>query len=198
MRIDRDLIAAAAERSRPMRDSIGRNDIESWIRSLPDVEKNRLLVDVALDGTSVQAELLKRFRDASRPRQSCTGNARNVAHLLAAAERRAHARQRKEEKQAERERARHEREAQRARERYLKDLAKREAEVWLKIDRLIMTKQPKNYDEAVTLLNDLRDLGRRDGKTNAFAVRIRQIHAQHQAKPTFIRRLRNAGLLDSA
>lgn len=148
-------------------------------------------------GASSQAELLKRFRDSRGRGQSPAGTKRTAAQLLAAAGQRAGDRHRKAAEQAERERARREEQARQAREHYLKDLAKREAEVWLKVDQLVATKQPKKYDEAVTLLSDLRDLARGD-KTNAFGSRIRQMQTQHQGKPTFIRRLRIAGLLDVA
>ena len=68
----------------------------------------------------------------------------------------------------------------------------------MKVDQLIATKQPKKYDEAVALLRDLQDLGRRDGDTGEVRARLRQIQMQHQGKPTLIRRLREAGLLDVA
>lgn len=197
MRIDRDLIVVAAERSHDIDESVTRGEIESWIRSLPEAEKTRMLIDVALDGARTQTELLKRLRGARAPGQSRAGKRRTAAQLLAAAKQRADDRHRKEAEQAERERARRDKQARHAREHYLKNLAKREAEAWLKVDRLVATKQPKKYDEAVTLLSDLRDLARAD-KTNAFGSRILQMQTQHQGKPTFIRRLRIASLLEIA
>ncbi|MGH8654762.1 MAG: hypothetical protein ACREYE_22505 [Gammaproteobacteria bacterium] len=45
----------------------------------------------------------------------------------------------------------------------LNELARREPETWRKVDLLIATKKPGDYDEAVKLLRDLRDLGIREG-----------------------------------
>jgi len=196
MRIERDLIAAAAESSDDAEELPARNEIETLIGSLSEAERVRLLVDAAVAGASPQAELLKRFRNSLGPGQRHAAQARTVAELLAAAEVRANERHRKETEQAHRRRARREEEERRARERYLKDLGSRKAEVWVKVNQLIATKQPKKYDEAVALLRDLRDLERRDGQTGEVEARLRQIHMQHQGKPTLVRRLRKAGLLD--
>jgi len=68
----------------------------------------------------------------------------------------------------------------------------------VKVDELIATKQPKKYDEAVALLRDLCDLGRREGETAEFETRLQRIQMRHEAKSTLIRRLREAGLLDVA
>ena len=198
MHIERDLLAAAAERSEDAEELVPRNEIETWIRSLSEAEKVRLLVEAVVAGATPQAELLKRFRDSRDPRQCRAAKARTVAELLAAAEKLADERRRKETERANRERDRREEEERRARERYLKNLAPRKADVWVKVDQLIASKQPKKYDEAVALLRDLRDLGRRDGNTREIGARLRELQIQHQGKPTFIRRLREAGLLDVA
>lgn len=99
-------------------------------------------------------------------------------HLTYLAERRAEERRR--------------REAERAR--YLDKLARREAEAWRRIDALIATRQPRRYDEAVTLLQDLRDLGRHQGRTAEIEERIRCLQDKHAGKPSLLDRLRRAGL----
>jgi hypothetical protein len=114
-----------------------------------------------------------------------------------AAKARAEARKHREKERAERERVRREQEARAARERHLNDLAKRGVEAWAKVDQLIATKQPKKYDEAVGLLCDLRALAMRDGKDQEASAHLKRIWTQHEGKPTFISRLRKAGLLDS-
>jgi hypothetical protein len=180
LRVDGDLIAAAAEGSAQQEASIPRGEIERWIQSLSEAEKTRILLDVALDGPSPQAELLKAFRTSRSPQKERTGKARTVAQLLAQAGKRATERCHREAEQAKRELARREQEVQTARERYLNDLAKRQAEAWSKVDQLIATRQPKKYDEAVALLSDLRELALRDGEARAVVARLWRIQTQHE------------------
>ncbi len=86
------------------------------------------------------------------------------------------------------------RQAAAARAKHLDEIAGREPEFWARIEGLIATKQPNRYDEAVNLLKDLRDLARRDGKDNEFERKLNAIHAAHARKPSFLARLRKAGL----
>jgi hypothetical protein len=197
LRIDGDLIAAAAEGSPTEEDPVPREEIERWIQSLPDAEKTKLLLDAALDGPNSQAELLTKFRNSRSSGRRRTVKARTVAQLLLAAKVRAEARKHREKERAERERVRREQEARAARERHLSHLAKREVEAWAKVDQLIATKQPKKYDEAVALLCDLRELAVRDGKDQEVSAHLRRIGTQHEGKPTLVSRLLKAGLLES-
>jgi hypothetical protein len=71
-------------------------------------------------------------------------------------------------------RARRARQQQAARERYLAGLAKRIPQAWQRIDALIATKRPRDYDAAVTLLSDLRDVGEQKGHAVLFAKRVSQ------------------------
>ena len=196
LQVDSDLIAAAAEDSPQQEASIPREDLKHWIQSLPEPAKARMLLDVALGGPNPQAELLKAFRDSRSPGRWRTGKARTVAQLLAQARTRVKERCRREAEQAKRELARREQEAQAARERYLNDLAKRQAQAWSKVDQLIATRQPKKYDEAVALLCDLRELAQRDGEARAAVARLQRIQERHEQKSTLISRLRKVGLLD--
>ncbi|MDH3316100.1 MAG: hypothetical protein OER43_10080 [Gammaproteobacteria bacterium] len=195
IRIDRDLIAASAEGSCD-EGSIPQGEMKRWIRSLPDSERTRMLLGAAVGGCHPQAELLKGFRDARGPVQGRTVKARTVAQLLKAAQERAEVRRRQAKERAERERARREQEARAARERYLSKLAKRGVEAWTNVDQLITTKQPKKYDEAVALLRDLQELAVRDGKDQEVSAHLRRIWMQHEGKPSFIGRLRKAGLFN--
>ncbi|MGH8633987.1 MAG: hypothetical protein ACRET7_07635 [Burkholderiales bacterium] len=198
LRLDDDLIEAAAAGSSDEEKPVLREEIERWMRSLPDAEKTRMLLDSALDGPHPQAELLTKFRESRSSGRRQEGNTRTVAQLLKAAKERAELRRRQAEERAERERVRRQQEARAARERYLNDLAKRGEDAWDKVDQLIATKQPKKYDAAVRLLSDLRELAARARKDQEISARLRRIQMQHERKPTFISRLRKAGLLESA
>jgi hypothetical protein len=94
---------------------------------------------------------------------------------------------------AAREKARREREAAIARAQHLAALAGREPAIWKQVEGLIASKQPKRYDQAVTLLVDLRDLAARNGEAE-FQQRLEELRAAQARKPTFIDRLEKAGL----
>jgi hypothetical protein len=74
----------------------------------------------------------------------------------------------------------------------IRGLAKREREAWRQVDALIATKRPRDYDAAVTLLSDLREMSGRKGRAGPFGQRIDELRAAHAAKPSLLARLRRA------
>lgn len=199
LRIDEDLLTVAAERSlelpetKPAQDAWAR-----WVRELPESEKDALLLQAAHDGgVHLQAELLRRFHGAdaaaARPETGESGG-RMLAELLEAAERRAALRAQRQAEREARERARREREQAAARAAYLDSLAGSEGELWRQVETLIDTKQPAKYDQAVPLLNDLRDFAVRQDDVRAFENRVRTLRLQHAKKPSLMERFDRAGL----
>jgi hypothetical protein len=93
----------------------------------------------------------------------------------------------------ERAKARREREAATARGKHLEGLAGRESKQWSEVDTLVATKQPKSDDQAIRLLVDLRDLDTR-GKGGDFRPRIEALRQAQARRPSFIERLKKAGL----
>ena len=197
LRIDNDLIEVAACGSPALAEFRLGEDFQQWVSVLPDSEKTALLVDLAKGGElHVRAQLLRRFRAAiESPRQTVMSpQSRTVADLLTSSRRHGEERRRKEAERQRRERARREREATAAREKYLAGLAQREPEVWARVDALIATKRPGDYDQAVQLLKDLSDLGIRSGRSTEIQAHIHQLQDQHVNKPSFLRRLAQCGL----
>ena len=199
LRIDGDLIAVAAERSLDASDeanSVQDQDLEPWLAALPEADKTGYLVRLAAgDGLHLRAELLQRYgRERQIPEAGAAPGARSIAALLAAAKARAAERQRRAAEAEARERARREREEAERRARYLDQLAAREAETWREVDALVAAKLPSDYDRAVRLLGDLRDLGAREGRTAEVAARIGALQGRHARKSSFLRRLEEAGL----
>ncbi len=198
MRLDEDLLAVAAEASGDERSGLSRGEIEARIQALPEAEKTALLLRF-IDGGDphLAVELRRRFAGAEADSASAGGatGRRTAAELLAAGEARAEERrQRAAEREAE-ERARRERAQAAARAKYLDDLAKREDMAWRETEALINTKQPNNYGRALDLLKDLRDLGARTGKDDAFAAALRSLRDRHARKPSFVQRLVKEGLV---
>ncbi len=120
--------------------------------------------------------------------------ARRVAHLLDAAQR--HRDERERQAARERQRAQEERGrvAVAARNRRLDTLAAGGERPWRQVTELIDTKKVSQYDTAVTLLSDLRDVTGRDGDPVAFARRVRELRTRYAGRPGLLQRLDRAGL----
>ncbi|MDW4909437.1 hypothetical protein RB628_29875, partial [Streptomyces sp. ADMS] len=67
-------------------------------------------------------------------------------------------------------------------------------QAWQDIAHLIGQKQPGPYDNAVTLLKDLREVHDRAGTPEEFVRRLHALREQHRGKSSLMRRLTNAGL----
>jgi hypothetical protein len=196
LRIDRDLLHVVAQASAPMEEVTPRRDeVRAWIAGLPVTEKNDVLTRLIVDGEqSLIVELLQRFLKAQPGgANQAPGTRRTVGELREAAEAYTKERRRLEAEKQARDKARREREAALAREKRLDGIAGREPKLWAEVDALIATKQQKNYDEAVKLLVDLRDLYART-KGGDFGLRITRLRQEHARKPSLIDRLDTARL----
>jgi hypothetical protein len=195
LRIDDELIeVAAAGSSGEAPAGPSRDDLKRWVKSLPAVVKDDALVRFLADegDLALRAELLRTFRDDTRPKgqpKSASSERRSVAQLLAARDSLIAERRRKAAEQQAREKAKREREQAEARSKYLDELARKEDKSWREIDELIASKQARNYDRAVELLVDLRDLAQRSGTEAAFRSRVGQLREQHRAKSSLRERL---------
>ncbi|WP_420127194.1 hypothetical protein [Longimicrobium sp.] len=193
LRLDSALVQVAAQNSAPMTAGPDETALPGWIAALPEAEKTELLVRVAgAAPMAVRSELLHRFRMAHRTDHAAAEGVRTVGELLEAADRIAEERSRIEAEQKARERKRREREAAAARALHLDGLSGRDEELWDQVDCLVPTKQPQSYDQAVSLLKDLRDLAIRDRREPAFAARLQGLRNAHAKKSSFLDRLRKA------
>lgn len=195
LRLNADLLAIAAQGSALFEqtgDDLG--DLAAWLTHLPAIEKDQLLVRVAQgEAARVRMELLRRYRGDTTPAVP-TRARRRVADLLdnAARQRAAHER-RAAEKRPEAE-ARAERARTVARERRLDKLADTQDLAWSRVEAMIATRKPAEYDAAITLLRDLQALAEREDRYDRFterSVALRQTHARIRA---LIERLDRNGL----
>lgn len=196
LRIDPDLIAAAAAGSVPP--TVGEPtaaQLRAWVVGLPARDKDAILTDLITgDDSHLRNRLLRRYRAAHPTAASTPTAARTAGELLAtAAELRAE-RERRDAEQREREWVRRERFAAAARQRHLDTLAVDQPAAWQRVDEFIATKKPREYDTAIQLLVDLRDLGERDGDSGLFQQRLAELRAVHARKPSLLERLNLAGL----
>ncbi|MEK6302377.1 MAG: hypothetical protein AABO41_16830 [Acidobacteriota bacterium] len=196
LRIDSDLLHVAADSSQSLEDSgLERDDVRRWVASLPSEEKDELLTNIVADGGQAAVnELLHRFnKEGSASQTDALPPRRTVGDLLRAAETVAAERLRVEAEKRAEERTRRERETALEREKHLDSLMGREPKLWAEIETLIVTKQPKRYDQAIRLLADLRDLDAR-AKGGDFQMRMEALRQAQARKPTLIERLKKAGL----
>jgi len=195
LRIDGDLLHVAAEASPPISDfGLDRDEMRVWVGQLPAKEKDDLITNLMVDGDHAQiAELLQRFlkRQAESPVPATP--ARTVGQLLRAAEAYTTERKRIEAEKRAKEKARREREAAIVRGKHLDSLVGQEKKLWAEVDKLVATKQPRNYDQAVRLLVDLRDLAAR-GEGGDFSLRLEGLRQTHGRKLSFTDRLEKASL----
>jgi hypothetical protein len=198
--IDDDLIEVAARASsRTTENTANRKKLESWVRELPEDEKDTLLLRLLDDDPQLGTELRTRFaKQTQAGRQSGhaskSENRRTAGELLLAADELVEEKKRRAAERAAAEKKRLEKEKEAARAKYLDDLARKADKVWRKVHDLISTKQPARYDEAVKLLIDLRDLATRQDDVHSFQVRHRELCEKNAKKPSLLRRMEKSGL----
>jgi hypothetical protein len=193
MGLDRNLVAAAVEGVPETSAVPPAKEIDRWIAALDEHEKVTLLSRVARGETGVGAELMRRLRRET-PSPTAQRPLRTVAALRARAEVLAEQRRQGIVARNAKERARRERETAAARDRHLNTLAKRQGNAWRRVETLIAAKRPADYDAAITLLKDLREVGERKGQSVEVTDRIRALREVHAKKPSFLARLKKAGL----
>jgi hypothetical protein len=198
MRIDTDLIVVAAKNSASKdRQAEYQKELRAWISNLPEKEKDDILFRMVKDhDPHLGIELMQRFQQllSTEDNYAMGEKLRTVEDLMTKAEAYAAEKKRRIAQQKAEKRARKKRQEAIAREKYLNDLAKREDKVWKKVADLIETKRQPDYDEAVKLLVDLRDLSKKINKESMFKDKMRSIYEKHSRKPSLVRRLKNAEL----
>lgn len=177
MRIDDDLIAVSAAAS-ASENKIPTDDkkLKSWIKNLSSNKKDEIIFRLINEndphlGNELQQKFQNELSDKA-PQKTDANEPRSIVDLLEKAEAFTKERQRRIAEQKAKDKARRGREAAIARVKYLNDLDKQQDNIWKKIDALILTKKPKDYDEAVRLLVDLSDLGKKNKTTGEFKTKI--------------------------
>ena len=198
LEIDEDIVEVAAQASSPLAARLSRKELSAWIRRLPEKEKDELLIAAAVEqGERWRNDLMQSFGRKSLQQTSdgpAESQRRKAGDLLAAAHARAKERARllNEHRVTEAAKRRAQDEANRAR--YLDQIGRRHPEIWNQVAAHIQTRQPKDYDRAVSLLTDLHDHAVRRGQTAGFQTALEKIRQVHAAKESFLRRLAKANL----
>jgi hypothetical protein len=187
LRLDPDLLAAAAEASEPLTEAApSAAALRRWVQALAAADKDQLLLRVLRgEGAMLRSELLRSFHGHSGDRTA--KGSRTAGDLLAASEKAWAKRHEAQRRREAADRKRREQEAAAARAKRVQALASNPTKAWQQVDALIETKKPKEYDAAVTILLDLQDLD-----TVAFATQLGRLRAQHARKPSLIDRFDRA------
>ncbi|HEY4174203.1 MAG TPA: hypothetical protein VGM42_14330 [Rhodopila sp.] len=190
--IDRDLLAAAAERSAdPLAGQPASSDkVGTIIAAMTDREKTNLLTRVFDGDPHLPSELrtFVRQRLASKTDTAAVA-ARTVGELRDRAEAIRIARDHAEAEKAAAEQRRRTEEAERSR-RARPDATRRRGEsVWREIETEIERRSAAGYDKAIDLLRDLQTISKEKGTQEDFARRLQRIRDRHVRKARFIDRL---------
>ena len=198
MKINPDLIEVVAENSISEEKTQSEYEkLKSWITTLPENEKNEIIFQLISENEQhLGTILMQRFQESIFKKNSSQPNfkPRKVYKLLEEAEAITEEREQRIKAQKAAEKARQIKEAKEKREKHLYNLAKQEDKAWKKVNTLIETKKPTNYDEAVQLLVDLKEINIKQHKSGKFKTELQKIYEKHSKKPSFIERLKSSGL----
>jgi hypothetical protein len=195
LRIDPDVLAAAAERTPHDAVGIEANAVAPALSAVPIATKDAWLMRLHDGDMHVGADVRRAMRGALQgTRPQLVMPARSVRDLFARAseiaKERIHARhvaaeaRRKEEAEA----------AERAMQARMNALVRKGDAVWPALEAEIARCNATGYSNALRTLLDLRALAVRDQTEAAFAARLANIHQRHHSKRTFIQRLNDNGL----
>ncbi len=183
--IDPHLVKAAAESSATLQ-PISDQALADAISSLPRLECDAFLLRVLQGETQVGSTLRKRLIElaglqkpvATQQSVSSASREKRAKHYEAEEQRRAQA------------------EAERKRIQELEELANRVEPAWTWVGKLIEQKQAKAYDQAVSLLVNLRDLAVYQKKLPEFQSRLMPLVSRFGTRRTLIDQMRSVGLVE--
>lgn len=182
--LDPFLVQAAAEASLDMRPPMAVNYRE-WITRLSRAECDDFLARLAEGDPVIGMALRKRLDEFLSPNEPLQpAGKRTLDELLQRAS---------QLKEAEKKRK-----AEGARLKHIaamKDLAKREPQVWQEVDRLLGTgnKTASVYGEATTLLAQLKQLSEFQDTRDIFYTRVHQLAEKYASRPSLMKRWREQG-----
>ncbi len=192
--IDPDLVDAAAAEGAPPPHEAERAAAETFIRSLPEGDRIALLLRLHDGDPHLGAELRQRRLAATGVPPDTSGGRRSAGELREIARSMATERHRLAAERVAAERRHREAERAQARNRHLALLTERGEAPWQDVEELISRRNQPGYERAVTLMIDLGEVARSQGKEAAFARRLAEIRARHDRKGRLIERLDAAEL----
>lgn len=192
--IDRDLVAAAAERPEAGASSeMSPAVVRRAIVAMTDQDKTGLLSRLFDGDPHVAAELRAMIRTGLQS-ETAPSARRSVGELQTRARAIQLARERAESDKAAEEQRRQAEAAETSRQTRLVALRRRGESVWREVEDEIERRNATSYDKAAGLLSELRALAETQGTIEEFGRRLHAIRQQHARKGSFIARLAQEGL----
>ncbi|MDQ1305301.1 MAG: hypothetical protein QG671_1132 [Actinomycetota bacterium] len=194
LRIDRDLLAVAAQASPDL--TTHAPTTAEWrarLAGLSARDKDDVLLRLLKGDPNVGLELRRQLTatpSAPGPREE----PRTVAALTTAAQAHADERERLAAEERAAQLAATKKAAAEARSRHLDAVAAEGEAAWRRVDALIRATKPKEYDQAVALLIDLRDVAARQNRQADAEDRVRHLRAAYPNRSALLQRLDRAGL----
>ena len=194
--IDRDLVAAAAERGAdPLAEKPASSKaVKSIIAAMTDPEKTSFLTRL-FDGDAHVGNALRALvrHRLTPPTDTPAVPVRTVGDLRERAKAIRQARERAKEEKAAAERKRRAEETERSRRARLDAITRRGESVWREIETEIERRNATGYDRATSLLLDLRAISKEKGPPEDFLGRLQEIRNRHARKERLIERLAKLG-----
>ena len=194
--IDRDLVAAAAERGAdPLAEKPASSKaVKSIIAAMTDPEKTSFLTRL-FDGDAHVGNALRALvrHRLTPPTDTPAVPVRTVGDLRERAKAIRQARERAMAEKAAAERKRREEETERSRRARLDAIVRRGESVWQEIETEIERRNATGYDRATSMLLDLRAISKEKGAPEDFLGRLKEIRNRHARKERLIERLAKLG-----
>lgn len=182
--IDPDVVTAASQASSKLENPDKK--FSAYLGLLSEAEKHNFLERLLTGELRLDIALENRLNELSGISKAHLAGSeqRTIRQLLAAAT---------VVKQERREVERQQKEAVRLKK--LETIAKQESNLWARIPVLIGQKQTSAYEEAVSILKDLRDLAAHQQREAEFKEKMAAIKERHSTLHGLQRRLKEAGLV---
>jgi hypothetical protein len=175
--IDEDLVEVAAAES-PTESILDQTQLSQKISMLSIAERDEFLIKLLNSEANVDVQLARRLKEINNEKISSAAGARTVQQLLENSEKRA------KEKSEQKALA-----AKKARIEQLKELAKKEPQIWTEVFQLIETKNKKSYELAVKSLKDLKAVAEHMNSEDIFNNRLNEIRQRFKGLSSLIRQL---------
>jgi hypothetical protein len=193
LRIDVDLFAAAAHRSADLHDKP--EDVRSMVAGLSPAQRDELLAEFLQGNDPHLAVRTRRRLRPPLPELTEAAPGGTAGEMLAEADHAREEREAEERRIASERAARKQAEAERQRNEHLAALGRRGEAAWRDVNERIDRKNAQGYDEAITLLIDLRDVALSTGALDVFTRRVHEIRSRYTNRPSFQERLARRKLI---
>jgi hypothetical protein len=197
LRVDEDLLAAAAMHSKPA--TAPAIPLPAWIAQLTGDEKDRFIEAVLAETSPTAiAQLRRRYQIESKPAMSGDATKKlGISQLISEMTTARGQRKAAEREQKTRETERRAAKAAAAREERINQLMRDEGSAWKSVETIVVNKQAAEYVNAVKTLGDLKEVALRREALNDFAKRVRELRDAHRTKRKFIDTLKASKLLEA-